>query len=297
MQTYVLIALIAYLMFALNGVIDKFLLKRGIPEPVSFAFYIGILSGLSILLAPFGFHMASGKIVGVALVSGVSFLYALVAMYESLRSNEASTVLPTVGAIAPAATLAFSAVLVGERLNGPEFVGMCFLVLGSSFMLKKLRGHASSEWFVWAGLSGVLFAFSFTLAKLVYEDQGFISGLIWTRLGLVAGALSLLVLPKLRREILDRTKQVARPTGTLFITGQVIGAGAGILQNYAVSIGSVTIVNALQGTQFGFLFLLTGFLSYFYPKVLREDVSHMAIIRKILAIVLIGIGLLFLSIV
>jgi threonine/homoserine/homoserine lactone efflux protein len=50
-------------------------------------------------------------------------------------------------------------------------------------------------------------------------------------------------------------------------------------------------VNALQGTQFAFLFLLTWGLSRWFRRVLDEDLSRRAVFGKVTAVILIGAGL------
>lgn len=296
MKLYIIIAIFAYLAFAVNGVIDKFLLKKAIPDSSTYAFYIGVLSASALFLFPFGFAIPSFTILVVALISGMCFVYALIGFYESLKRHDTSIVLPTIGAIVPLVTLGLSYALTGERLANKEIIGMALLILGMAFISshsqeEKKHGH----WLPYAILASLLFAVSFTLAKVVYLQVSFVSGLIWTRLGLVLAAGTILLHAPSRSRIFKTTTVVPRSSGVLFFTGQILAAGGGIMQNYAVSLGSVTIVNALQGTQFAFLFLLTWFLARFRPAILREDFSAKAMVKKILALVLIGAGLLLLK--
>lgn len=296
METYVLIAISAYLLFALNGVIDKFLLGKGIPKPVVFAFYIGVGSSLVLLLSPFGFSVPSAKIIIVSLLSGLAFFFALISLYSSLKFASASRVLPTIGGLVPLITFPLSIFIVGEQLSFSQFAGMLLLAASSLLLAVGARAYSKQHhWFLYAMLASGLFALSFTLSKIVYLDQAFISGLIWTRLGLIAGALLVLVVPSVRKQIFTTTKQAGKPTGVLFLLGQAIGASAGILQNYAVALGSVVVVNALQGTQFAILFILTSLLSRWFPKVLKEDISKKIILPKLIAITLIIVGLILVA--
>ena len=295
MEAFILIAIIAYLLFAINGVIDKFLLRKDIPEPATFAFYVGILSGLAILLAPFGMTLPSFKVTLVALISGALFVYALVTLYKSLKHADASLVFPSVGAMVPVVTLLTSAVIIGEALTTRSVWGIIFLALGSLLLGLAYGKATKNKWIGYSVLAAILFAFSFTLAKYVYLTEPFISGLIWTRIGSVTGALTLLLIPGVFAKITNTTNKISQPKGALFMSGQVIGAGAGILQNYAVALGSVTIVNALQGTQFALLFLLTWALSVWFPKVLKEDISATSLLKKIAAIVVVLIGLILVA--
>ena len=166
------------------------------------------------------------------------------------------------------------------------------MILISFGAKEKAKSH---HWLFYSVLAGCLFALSFTLTKVVYLDQAFISGLVWTRFGLVLGALSILLLPRARKSIFKTTGDVEKPAGVLFFSGQIIGAGAGILQSFAISLGSVTVVNALQGTQFGFLIVITAVLSRWHSNILKEDFSKSAVVKKVGAIILIGLGLILIS--
>jgi len=292
MRYYVVIAIVAYLAFSVNSVIDKFLLKKTIPKPAVYAFYIGILSGIALLLFPFGLTVPSWKIFGLALLSGAAFVLALLAFFEGLKREDASRVLPSIGALAPAFTFALSAGIVGERLLPREIWGLAVLTAGTLLIsgwnpLEKKKVH----WFRFAALAALLFALSFTFAKAVYLDQSFISGLIWTRVGIVLAALSFLLFPSFRRDISQTTQNINGGSKMLFLSGQLLAAGGGLLQNYAVSMGSVTLVNALQSTQFAFLFLLTLILSLYFPKILKEDISRRTLVKKVASLVVISIGL------
>ena len=92
----------------------------------------------------------------------------------------------------------------------------------------------------------------------------------------------------------DFTK-VRKQTGLVFLVAQAIGAAGGLLQNFAISQGSVTIVNALAGTQFVFLLLLTVSLSALRPKILRERFTRNIMVQKVVAVSLITIGILLLA--
>lgn len=295
-HNFTVFAIIAYLVFAINSVIDKFLLKKTIQVPATYAFYIGLLSGLSILLAPFGFSMPSFKILALALISGGLFVYAMVALFSALKREDTSRVLPTVGCFIPLVTLALSFLIVGERLNVREIWGIATLVIGTLFISSSLKGHLfSHHWLRYAFTAAFLFALSFTLAKAVYLDQVFISGLIWTRLGMVGAAVSLLLFSRVRHDVLRTVRLTESGPKTFFAIGQILAAAGGILQNYAVSLGSVTIVNALQGTQFAFLFLLTWLVSSHYPQILKEDFSRKTVVYKFISLVFISVGLLLIG--
>ena len=86
--------------------------------------------------------------------------------------------------------------------------------------------------------------------------------------------------------------------GFAFLAIQLCGAIAGILQNsavYFVPPRAVAFVNALQGTQYVFLFLFTAIFSAWYPGAeAREDLSRPVLVEKVFAILIIITGLVLL---
>src|SRR3989344_3714852 len=94
---------IALLGYALNGVstlVDKILLNKSLPSPFIYAFYINILGLLALFAIPFGVNLTTLSIL-FGTMAGVTFVFALLSYFESLRMGEASVVSPIVGALNP----------------------------------------------------------------------------------------------------------------------------------------------------------------------------------------------------
>ncbi len=296
MNFYFIIAITAYSLFAINGVIDKFLLSKAVRSPAVYAFYIGITGPLTFVLAPFGLKMISLADLPIAIIGGASFIGALYFLYKATQLTTISRILPIEGGLVPVFTFVFAYVLLGERLTQVQLLGFVFLVIGAVVIsLKhdrtgwhpKALGHAIA--------AAALFALSFTLTKYIFDHYNFISGLVWTRLGFFAVSLALLIPRSVRKAIFNTPKQTSAGNKYLYYGARITGSLGGFLQNYAISLGSVTIVNAMQGTQYALLLIGTIVLSRYYPKILKEEVTVNIILQKLIAIVLITIGLIFLS--
>jgi len=74
--------------------------------------------------------------------------------------------------------------------------------------------------------------------------------------------------------------------------GQTAGALSSVLVNVAIaiSIGATAIINSLQGIQYVFVLLIVVFMSKKFPKVIKEELTKRVLIQKIIATVLIIIG-------
>lgn len=293
---YLWIAATAYLLFAVNGVVDKFLLTRAVKHPVAYAFYIGITGPLTWALAPFGLKFLKPADLFIAIIGGASFVIALYFLYVATQATSVSRLLPVEGGLVPIFTLLLSYLFLHERLNYSQALAFIFLVAGAvliSFEKESSGWHPKA--FGNALAAAFLFALSLTLTKYIFGLTNFVSGLIWTRLGFLAVSLGLLVPRRSRRYIRSAPRQASTGNKFLYYGARLSGGAAGLLQNYAISLGSVTIVNALAGTQYVFLLLLTTLLSKYYPKIIRERATAGIFAQKISAIVLIALGLVLLA--
>jgi len=311
MSLWVSFAIAGYFLLAVNGVIDKFLLTKAVKHPVAYAFYVGIGAPLTLLLIPIGYLGAAFNLdffktnlvfqfltpmhTFVAIIGGACFPLALYFSYKAIQQTSISRILPVQGGLVPCFTLVMAYAILGERLSLNQTVAFGFLVLGAILIsLKKKGGHWHAIAFGNAMVSSFLFALSFTLEKFIFDQSNFGSGLVWTRIGFFLVSASFLIVPKSRKYIFNAPKEASTGNKFLFLGARVTGSMAGLFQNYAIAIGSVTMVNALQGTQYAFLLILTILLSVRFPKILKEDVSESKIVLKIASLILISIGLFFL---
>ena len=293
---YLWIATVAYLLFALNGVIDKFLLTKAVRHPVAYAFYTGITGFLVWVLAPFGLKFIGGMDLIIAIIGGASFTIALYFLYVATQMTSVSRLLPIEGGLVPVFTFVFAYLFLGERLSAAQFFAFAFLVAGTVIIsIKKDRTGWHAKALGNATIAAIFFALSFVLTKYIFDLTNFVSGLIWTRLGFVLVSLIFLIPKKSRAHILNVPKQTSAGNKFLYYGARISGSVAGLLQNYAIALGSVTIVNAMQSVQYGFLLIMSVVLSKYYPKILKEHISSTTLFQKILAMVLISFGLFFLA--
>lgn len=292
---YVWIAILAYLLFAINALIDKILLKGNrIGNPVVYAFAIGVLSLVVIVLIPWGFVWPGYETMLLSLFAGSLFTFALLLFFGALKTGETSRVVPVQGGFVPFLTLILAYVFLGDTLQIKGYFAFGLLLVGAFLISWEIRQRKKFNLpqLLLALLAALLFAMSFTFTKQVYNETNFINGLIWTRFGMALGAAFLLWPRDYRRAILEaKRKKTKKNIGIWFIVGQGIGAAAGLMQNWAISQGSVVMVNALQGTQFAFVFGLAALLSFKYPRLLREELSSSTLVLKTLAIALISAGI------
>ncbi|OGE91040.1 MAG: hypothetical protein A3A83_01835 [Candidatus Doudnabacteria bacterium RIFCSPLOWO2_01_FULL_48_57] len=295
-MSYIAIAVVAYMLYAINGVVDKFLLTKAVKSPAVYAFYIGITSPMTWVLAPFGLKFVGPLDLLIAIIGGASFVVALYFLYVATRQTTISRLLPIEGGLVPIFTLVFAYLFLGERLSQTQLLAFGLMVLGAVLIAFK---YEKGGWYAKAlgnaTIAAVFFALSFVLTKYIFDETNFVSGLIWTRLGFFLVSVSMLIPKTTRQKIFNAPKETSKGNIFLYYGARVSGGLAGLLQNYAISLGSVTLVNAMQGTQYAFLLVMAILLSRYYPRVLKEQISFAIFLQKIAAIILISGGLYFLA--
>jgi len=295
---WLIVAISAYFLFAIVALVDKYLLTGPLPNPKVYTFYVGILGLLVLLLAPFvGFYYPGPFPVFLAFLSGAFFIFGLFWFYKAIWLFEVSRVVPAVGGSLPifAFLLVYIFSLGKEKLLLPELLALLLIVAGSILITYKRGSQISLRSFQISAIAAFFLALSFVLTKYVYLALPFWSGYIWKTIGGSLAALTFLLFsPGLKRELFKVKMGLQKKTAGIFLTNQAVGAGAHILQNWAIALAPlayVAIINALQGTQHIFLLVFAVLLSWKFPKILKEEISRKILFQKIIAILLIGGGL------
>lgn len=298
-MAWLLLVIIGYFLNAIATLISKWLLIRDIPHPVVFTFYIGVLNLVAVVLIPFGFYIPAAPEVLIAIASGVTFAWAMYLLAKALHVDQASQVAPMIGGLQPIFVMLFAWWFLPEQLVGRQYAGIVVLVIGSLLMAlefkKKYFWQRKQRFFTESfGLvvaSSILFGLSYALLDLVYLQQGFVSGFVWSRFGTAAFVIFLALLPGNWKIIRKSSKQSGPKAKGWFLLGQAAGAASFFLVAYAISLGPVTVINALQGIQYAFLFLLVVVLARKNKKLLDEPLTKAVVTQKVVAIALIIAGL------
>lgn len=299
-MTWSLVALLGYFFAAISAVFDKYLLSDRIPTPVVYAFFVSLFSMVPLVLIPFGFQYTTWYSTWTLLLSGALFVYGLIAFYTAVKQHEISRVAPLVGTVV--SLVAFLAVFLpwmpGEQTVEVWYIAalICLIVGGLliSFDLPFHKGEHISKLVLVAGL---LMGVSLLLLKEGYVGSNFVSGIIWSRIGMVSAGLSLLLIPTFRRDIFaqfqgfGRRSERAFGTTVLFVLNKTSAGIATFLITYATYLGSVSFVQALSGMQYVFILAITFPLSLHYEHIFGERLFFWDWFQKIAAVILIGIGL------
>lgn len=254
METWLLLAVFAQFLFAISVLIDKHIVARAahIGKPIVYAFYVALLSGFVLVFIPFGVALPHLYTTILSVLYATAFLGAIYFLYSALKIARASDVAPVVGGVSAIATLALAAAWIDGDVTH-AFVFPVLLLAGGTAIISHFHFSRCAVFFTIA--AGICFGLAVFFSKLVFLQTTFIDGFFWTRMFTALAALSLLLSPALRRTIFSGGKSSSRGAKMLVVGNKMLGSSASILTAFAISLGSVAVVNALAGLQFVFLFL------------------------------------------
>ena len=320
---WLIITVSAYFINAGVYVADKFLLSKRVHSSIAYAFYVGIWSVFNIVLLFFGPWLPNMRELVLDLLAGLLFLVTLVFWYKALHQSEASRVVPIVGALVPIFSFILSFVFLGETLSQRQAIAFVVLICGGVlisvkrtkvYLYQKLMGRLrevfgdivgdvparfrpTGRLIVNSAAAAVFFAAYYVLMKYIYMYQPFIGSFVWSRLGSFVGVLLMLLVPDWRYLIFKQQQGAKTPKNMLFFLAvRLAAAAAFIMINWAISLGNVAVVNALQGVQYLFLFVIIVLISNKFPKMLNEQLGGGVLVQKLIGTVMICLGLyLFIS--
>ena len=309
MHIWIVFIVVAQFINAIVALVDKYIVtKPGLPKPVVYAFYVNILSSAALivllvgdLVAPFvpnydnfdiprfsELTVPSFGMIVISIISGFVVLEALIFLFKAFRQADASDVVPMVSAITAIFTYAISFFVFDTVFSQNFLVAFVLLVLGTA-LISHFR--CTGRIVKLAVGAGILFATHSVLIKFIFNNAEFSDGFLWTRVAGVIAALSLLLSRSVRSRIFNRAESGGKKAGFWIIGNKTLAGVAGILILTAINVGDVALINALNGIQFVFLILFTAILGKRTPKEIGEEVSHVELIQKFVAITLIVVGL------
>jgi len=291
---WILTAISGYFFLSVTGLIDKLVLAE-INKPRVYAATVGVLGILGFVFFFFGFELPKIRLILISFLAGMLYIFALIPYYKGIQIGQTSRIVSFVGGIYPIIVLILSTVSGIEILTEKQYIAFVIILTGSYLITgseeKKKNPKIS---FVWAGLAALFFGIFFFLSKYIYDQSDFISGFVLMRAGGVLAAIILFFYPgtlkQVMKNIKTRKSKKTRHKASLILASQASAAVGFVLINYAVSLGKVSLVNAMAGAQFVFLLILSVIFAKKFPK-LMEQIDKKTILKKSLAVLLIGLGL------
>lgn len=307
-MSWLSLTIIAQVLNSFVAVLDKYLVtSKRITTPILYVFYTGILTILGILVyipSLINSDVSLPKLSNISLISPTLFLIlslaaicqlvALWSLFSSLKKNDASDVVPVIGSFSALFSLIIGYLFLEVSLAPHFTVGFILLVLGT-LLISHLRFNKKTFYFTLLG--GFCFALYNIFLKEVLIRTSFDTGFFW--ISILVPLFSCVLLYSKRVNLTFHTQRKERhikATSFILLINKIVAGIAGILLIKAIEIGEVSIVQALGGLQFVFLFLIAAIIGPLTPFDFGENIKRKDLYSKLVAISIIFIGFVLLFI-
>jgi len=285
----------AAFVWALVNTIDKYVLSKRVDKPMIIIVIGGFvmpISGLFVYLLHSLPNLSPLNIL-LALIAGTFYVLSGVFYLKSLKSEEMSRVIPLLS-FSSLFVLLFATLFLNEIFTPLKYLGIFLLLVGaflvsSKDFLKIKLGRAF--WFmVLASLAGAINA---TLSKYLLKFTDFWTVFAYTRMG---GILPLIPIAYFYfPELITATKRYGKKAVTLIVGNSILNILGLFLFTIAISLGPVTMVNALGAVQPFFVLLIAVILTIFYSEIIKEEIGKSTISLKLFGIILIFVGVILIT--
>ena len=282
-----------------DNIVDKLIIGKYLKD----SYVLTLFAGISPLLLSLGI-LFTNKLtwLGLAPISIIIFagaiqIIAVFSFYKALSKEEVSRVIPLFQ-LTPILVVILSTIFLKEVLSVKQSIGFIVILLGGFLIsVKRIEGlFRLREAFWWMVLSCLIYAIQVIILKSIYVNYSFWTVTFYLGIGeFIPTSLLLAFSNNTRVRFIKGFSQVQLTGWIILILGVIFIAGAHLSGFWALRTGSVSLISVLRGFQSVCVFIFTLALSFWLPKILKEELGGGVLLTKILAISLMLIGLYFIT--
>ncbi|MBI2578114.1 MAG: EamA family transporter [Candidatus Aenigmarchaeota archaeon] len=288
-MSWFLFVLLAVNLWSFSNIIDKHVVSNHVKNPMIpiSVQALGIAVYIVFIALIWGISVPSPLYIVLSLFSGFLLFSGIVLYFEALKHDEVSRVMPLF-ATAPIFTLIFATFFLGELFTADKYIGIALLVLGSVIIsYRRNQQYKFSKGVIFMLASSLIFSISYIITKYLSGSMDVLNIFLLTELGLAF--FGGIVFLKYRSEISSIYRKNSKVIYFIILSG-AFGFFGFLLYFSAISQGSVSLVVALDNTQWVFVLFYATLISIFLPGVLKEDLKGSVVALKLLAIAIIFAG-------
>ncbi len=294
---WIAISIFPFFAWATVSVIEKYTIVHEIENPNVFWVWQVFLASLVFVSIPFiGLDVPSFKLLALLALAGALYFFGAVPYFVAIKDEEATRV-NILWNLIPVFTLIFGWVLFGSILNRVELLAFFALLSGAG--VASIHAHKGKFVFKKSLLlmifSCAMYALCFVILDYVQEFMSFYNAYIWNFVFMILASFTMFFFKKFRRDFIDQTKKINAKLGILAFTTALLDHSGIFFFVYALGFTPAAIVSAMEGFQSIFVFIYAVILTLFAPQILKEEIDRKNIFFKIIALILMMVGLVILA--
>ncbi len=293
---WIVYAITAYLLWSITTLFDKYIVGNKIKNLYVNSVFVGIFMIVGLLFFPLVKIQYDHWIyLVIAFLGGIFFILGHLPYYKILDHQEVSRV-AVVWQTIPLFVLLLSSSFLSEQLQRYDYIAFFLLVAGGFIVNLTSLKLSVNKAFWYMLLSSIIFGFSYFFQKVSYEHGDFWLMYIIIILGFFLSSCSLLLFNDVRSSFYQHITSGDKVLYAVLLFKALLGIPAFLAINYAISLASVSLVNALEGLYAVFVFIGTLLTSYFVPHFVKEEISRKIFLQKSIAIVMVVVGTVLLAV-
>lgn len=256
---WILLSLLAPFLWAVSNLVDSELVDKHLKDPLAIIAIAGLFNIIpSVFFFAFtGFPVPPAPVILLSILGGALYIYGLIPYLYALKSSSATSVL-LMWNLYPVIAAVMAWFILSERLGMYQYVAVGVLVLSSMIAAyERSSGKIAIYALALTILGTIIEAAQSIVEEHVYNIAAFWDAFPWVFFGGFVAAVTLFIVrPSISKSLLKTVKTDLRK---VFILNETLDTAAGWSKSLALSLGPVSLVNALGGFQpffiMGLLFL------------------------------------------
>lgn len=297
---WILLALLSPILLTLVNHLDKYLIEKYFKDGgVGALLIFSSLAG--VLVLPFAWLFSSENVfampsylIFILIVLGIFSALAVFAYLFALEKEEATVVIPFYQTV-PIFSGILGYLLLGEVITTTQIIGMFVIIAGSVILSLELdevnNFKFKTKAVVLMLISSVLFAINAVIFKKVALESSFWTSIFWENVGLfITGLFVFIFFKNYRKLFLWVFKENRGKIMTFNIINEVLVLVGNISLQYALILAPVALVLLVDSYQPIFVLIWAIIFYFLFPKIFREKVDRKNLVKKIVSIIIIGLG-------
>ncbi len=293
--SWVLLSITAAFLLAVVHILDKYILTKLVKDPRIPITVLGFVALITaVLLYIKGIVLLDKVNIVLGLTAGAFSVLQLLLYFRAVQLEEISRVVP-VYYLNTLFVALLASVLFGEVFGIAQYLGIILIMIGTIILsTKKLKNEIKISKAFWLMLlAGVCLSLNYIITKYLLNYADYWSVFFYTRIGTFLASIPIAVITF--KELMNLMKERSKKPLFLMLLTEIIALVSVFFITIAASLGPITLVNALGSTDQFFVLLIATLISVFTPRILREEVSGGLFVMKLLATILVFVGVVLVS--
>ncbi len=283
------LALTGPILWAVSTHIDKYLVDRYFANSdtaVLMVFTALLSATLLIPIAIFAHGIFDVRLGDVAVLaaSGAMFMGAMLFYLRAIQGDEASVV-ATLFQANTLFTFLFAYLFLGEKLEARQLTGGALIIFGA--LLISFEAHSAKGWrirlIVLMLVCTAVLAGSTIVFKVFAVRDDFWRTTFWMWVGESIFGVAIIAIPHYRKQFVALLKKNFGAVLGVNGANELINLGGTLGMRLALTMAPAALVSVVSSTTPLFVFVFGTALSFFAPRLSKEDLSRRALTQKAIA--------------